>query len=61
VQMEKVPGGETDSSLWGAKNKKASWIDESLVNGNDYNPFDTTDKIKISIPGNNGGSKKQMH
>jgi VCBS repeat-containing protein len=64
VQMEKVPGGEVDSSLWGAKDKKISWLEDFLVDlaGRKDNPFDPMDKIKISIPGNNGGgSKKKLH
>jgi len=57
-----VSAGEAGSTLRGAKDKKASMIEDFLVNGNDHSPFDPTDKIKISIPGNNGGgNKKKMH
>jgi hypothetical protein len=56
-----VPGSEMTSMLWGAKDNTASWLEDLLVNGSDYNPFDPMDKIKISIPGVNGGSKKKLN
>ena len=59
VQMDRVPGGDSERSsmLWGTKQGQGSWLEDFLVNGSGgkYNPFDPTDKIKISIPGNNGG------
>jgi len=62
VQRGKVSAGEAGSTLRGAKDKKASMIEDFLVNGNDHSPFDPAGKIKISIPGNNGGgNKKKMH
>jgi hypothetical protein len=62
VQMDKEPGAEVSSLLYGAKQGKSSWLEDFLVNGNDYSPFDPADKIKISIPGNNGGGdKKKLH
>jgi hypothetical protein len=62
VVMDKVPGGEAASMLWGAKDNKASWLEDFLVDlaGNKGNPFEPTGKIKISIPGVNGGSKKKL-
>jgi hypothetical protein len=62
VQMDRVPGGEAASMLWGAKDNKASWLEDFLVDlaGKNDNPFDPTGKIKISIPGVNGGSKKKL-
>jgi VCBS repeat-containing protein len=64
VQMDSVPGGGVSSLLWGAKDAKASWLEDFLVDlaGKKDNPFDPTDKIKISIPGSNGGgNKKKLH
>jgi hypothetical protein len=51
------------SLLYGTTQGKSSWLDDFLVNGagGKYNPFDPTGKIKISIPGNNGGGKKKLH
>jgi hypothetical protein len=61
VQMDSV-GGEAASMLWGAKDSKASWLEDFLVDlaGNNINPFEPTGKIKISIPGFNGGTKKKL-
>jgi VCBS repeat-containing protein len=61
VQMDSVPGGGVSSLLWGAKDSKASWLEDFLVDltGKKDNPFDPTGKIKISIPGNNGGGNKK--
>jgi hypothetical protein len=43
VQMDRVPGGdaERESMLWGAKDNKASWLEEFLVDmaGRKHNPF----------------------
>jgi len=66
VQMDRVPGGDAEraSMLWGTKQGQGFWLEDFLVNGagGKYNPFDPTDKIKISIPGNNGGGgKKKLH
>jgi hypothetical protein len=64
VQMDSVPGGGVDSMLWGAKDNKASWLEDLLVDlaGKKNSPFDPTGKIKISIPGNSGGgNKKKMY
>jgi hypothetical protein len=61
VQMDKAPGAEVSSLLYGTKQGKSSWLEGFLVNGNDYNPFDPADRIKISIPGNNGGAKKKLN
>jgi VCBS repeat-containing protein len=62
VQMDKAPGAEVSSLLYGVKQGKSSWLEDFLVNGSDYNPFDPMDKVKISIPGNNGGgNKKKLH
>jgi hypothetical protein len=66
VQMDRVPGGDAEraSMLWGTKQGRGSWLEDFLMNGagESYNPFDPTGKIKISIPGNNGGgSKKRMN
>jgi hypothetical protein len=64
VQMDRVPGGGVASMLWGAKENKAYWLEGFLVDlaGKSVNPFEPTGKIKISIPGNNGGgSKKKLH
>ena len=62
VVMDSVPGGGVASLLWGAKENKASWLEDFLVDlaGKNDNPFDPTGKIKISIPGVNGGSKKKL-
>jgi hypothetical protein len=62
VQMDGVAGSGVDSLLWGAKDSKASWLEDLLVDlaGNKANPFDPTGKIKISIPGSNGGSEKKL-
>jgi hypothetical protein len=61
VQMGGVAGSGVDSLLWGAKDSKASWLEDLLVDlaGKKDNPFDPTGKIKISIPGFNGGTKKK--
>jgi len=64
VQMDSMAGGGVSSLLWGNKDNKSSWLEDFLVDltGKKDNPFDPTDKIKISIPGNNGGgNKKKMH
>jgi hypothetical protein len=65
VQMDSVPGGGVASLLWGAKDAKSSWLEDLLVDlgGKKDNPFDPADKIKISIPGKNGGggTKKKLH
>ena len=62
VQMDRAPGSEMASMLWGAKENKASWLEDLLIDlvGKKDNPFDPMDKIKISIPGVNGGSKKKL-
>jgi hypothetical protein len=62
VVMDSMPGGELASSLWGAKDSKASWLEDFLVNlvGKKDSPFDPADKIEISIPGANGGTKKKQ-
>jgi Ca2+-binding RTX toxin-like protein len=62
VVMDSVPVGELASMLWGAKDNKASWLEDFLVGlaGTNNNPFDPTGKIKISIPGVNGGSRKKL-
>jgi hypothetical protein len=61
VQMDRVPGGEAASMLWGAKDNKASWLEDFLVDlaGKNDNPFDPTGKIKISIPGVKGLTNKK--
>jgi len=61
IVMDTVPGGDLASQLWGTTDNKASWLEDFLVDlaGNKNNPFDPTGKIKISIPGVNGGSKKK--
>ena len=65
VQMDRVPGGEAEraSMLWGSKQGQGSWLEDFLVNGagKNANPFDPTDRIKISIPGNIGGGNKKLH
>jgi VCBS repeat-containing protein len=62
VQMDKAPGAEVATLLYGAKQGKSSWLEDFLVNGSDCSPFDPMDKIEISIPGNNGeGTKKRLH
>jgi hypothetical protein len=62
VQMDKEPGAEVSSLLYRTKQDKSAWLEDFLVNGSDYNPFDPTDKIKISIGGNDGGgNRKKMH
>jgi Ca2+-binding RTX toxin-like protein len=63
VAMDSVAGGEMASSLWGATDNKASWLEDFLVDlaGKKDNPFDPTGKVKISIPGTNGGSNKKVH
>jgi len=66
VQMDRVPGGDAEraSMLWGTKENKGSWLEDFLMNGSGgkYNPFDPTEKIKISIPGTYaGGAKKRLH
>jgi hypothetical protein len=64
VQMDSVPGDGVSSLLWGDKDNKASWLEDFLddLAGKKDNPFDPIDKIKISIPGNNGGGgKKKLH
>jgi hypothetical protein len=61
VQMNSVPGGGASSLLWGAKDSKASWLEDFLVDlavKND-NPFDPTGQVNISIPGVDGGNKKK--
>jgi hypothetical protein len=62
VVMDSAVGGEVASMLWGAKDNKASWLEDFLVDlaGKNVNPFEPTGKIKISIPGVNGGSKKKL-
>jgi hypothetical protein len=62
VQMESVVGGDVASMLWGAKDNKASWLEDFLLDmsGRDYNPFDPTGKINISIPGVSGVIKKRQ-
>ena len=42
---------------------RSSWLDDFLLYGANgkYNPFDPADKIKISIPGNQGREVKKMH
>jgi hypothetical protein len=62
VVMDTAVGGEVASMLWGAKDNKASWLEDFLVDlaGKNVNPFEPTGKIKISIPGVNGGSKKKL-
>jgi Ca2+-binding RTX toxin-like protein len=63
VQMERVTGGDVASMLRGEKQNKISWIEDFVVNvaGSDYNPFDPTDKIKISIPGIKGLPTKKTN
>jgi hypothetical protein len=63
VQMDAVPGAEMDTLFWGARENSNSWLEDLLVNlgGRYRNPFDPTDKIKISIPGNNGGEERKGH
>jgi hypothetical protein len=62
VVMDSVAGGGVASMLWGAKDNKATWLEDFLVDlaGKNVNPFEPIDKIKISIPGFNGGSKKKL-
>jgi hypothetical protein len=62
VVMDTAVGGEVASMLWGAKDNKASWLEDLLVDlaGKKDNPFEPTGKIKISIPGPNGESKKKL-
>jgi hypothetical protein len=46
------------------QSNRSSWLDDFLLYGakGQYNPFDPTGKIKISIPGNHGREvKKKMH
>jgi hypothetical protein len=54
-------GGEVASMLWGAKENKASWLEDFLVDlaGKNDNPFEPTGKIKISIPGVKGLTNKK--
>jgi VCBS repeat-containing protein len=64
VQMDKTPGAEVSSLLYGTKQGTSSWLEDFLVDlaGKKDNPFDPTDKVKISIPGNNGGgNRKKLH
>ena len=63
VVMDKVPGGGMASMLWGAKDNKAFWLEDFLLDvaGRGYNPFDPTDKIKISIPGIKGLPTKKTN
>ena len=50
VQMDRVPGGEVASLLYGTKEGQSSWIEEFLVNaGRNYNPFEPKAKIRISL------------
>jgi|GEM_PF-5325274 hypothetical protein len=60
--MDSAVGGEVASMLWGVKDNKASWLEDFLVDlaGKNVNPFEPTGKIKIFIPGVNGGSKKKL-
>ena len=60
VQMDSAAGGEVASLLWGAKDNKASWLEDFLVDlaGKNVNPFEPTGKIKISIPVANGEARK---
>jgi hypothetical protein len=62
--MDRVPGEGVASLLWGAKDNKASWLEDFLVDlaGKKDDPFDPMDKVNISVSGNNGvGSKKKLH
>jgi hypothetical protein len=63
VQMDRAPGSEMASMLWGAKENKASWLEDFLADiaGKKNNPFDPMDKIKISIPGISGGDNKKQN
>jgi hypothetical protein len=63
VQMDKTPGAEVSSLLYGTKQGTSSWLEDFLVDlaGKKDNPFDPTDKVKISIPGNNGGGNRKKH
>jgi Ca2+-binding RTX toxin-like protein len=62
AQMDSAVGGQVASMLWGAKDNKATWLEDFLVDlaGKNVNPFEPIDKIKISIPGVSGGSKKKL-
>jgi len=61
VQVDDLAGGDMSISLWGAKDNKASWLEDLLVDlaGKKDNPLDPTGKTKISIPGFGGGDKKK--
>ncbi|MCU0595158.1 MAG: hypothetical protein MUC98_06825 [Desulfobacterota bacterium] len=62
VEVDDLAGRDMSISLWGAKDNKASWLEDFLVDlgGKKDNPFDPTGKVNISIPGANGGSKKKV-
>jgi hypothetical protein len=49
--MDRVPGGEVSSMLWGVKDTKASWLEDFLIAmaPRDYNPFDPKGVIKIRL------------